>query len=152
MEAEQLCEPGALLVHRYLQSHSEHNLPPLLGRIQGVLHLQNVLCIRQGRSFSIPNRLCFWGFDRSQPLLPARSQGSLQSQARWQVAVSSSVSSHAAPRIVGDELSIRWRGCRHQGCPSPKNAHASGSRRRMTPLSRSAPVLRFVLSGQRFVQ
>src|SRR5262249_8889594 len=31
----------------------------------------------------------------------------------------------------GDDLSIRGRGCRHHGCPSPKNANASGSRRRM---------------------
>ena len=31
----------------------------------------------------------------------------------------------------GDDLSIRGRGCRHHGCPGPKNANASGSRRRM---------------------
>src|SRR5262249_17586756 len=40
--------------------------------------------------------------------------------------------------------SIRGRGCRHHGCPGPKNANASGSRRRVTPLGRSDPVLRFV--------
>jgi len=44
----------------------------------------------------------------------------------------------------GDDLSIRGRGCHHHGCPGPKYANACGSRRRMTPLSRSDPVLRFV--------
>jgi hypothetical protein len=34
----------------------------------------------------------------------------------------------------------------------PKYANASGSRRRMAPLSRSDPVLRFVRSRQRFVR
>src|SRR5262245_45584501 len=42
-----------------------------------------------------------------------------------------------------DHLSIRGRGCHHHGCPGPKYANASGSRRRMTPLSRSDLVLRF---------
>ena len=41
-------------------------------------------------------------------------------------------------------LSIRGRGCHQHGCPGPKYANACGSRRRMTPLSRSDPVLRFV--------
>src|SRR5262249_3691887 len=86
-----------------------------------------------------------------------RSQGNLQSQARWRVAVSSLVSFSSKHRCnakdcSGDDLSIRGRGCRHHRCPSPKNANASGSRRRITPLSRSDPVLRFVRSRQRFVR
>jgi hypothetical protein len=87
----------------------------------------------------------------------ARSQEGLQSQAHWRVAVSSLVSPCRKHRgnakgCSGDDLSIRGRGCCHHGCPGPKNANASGSRRRMTPLSRCAPVLRFALSGQRFVR
>jgi hypothetical protein len=38
------------------------------------------------------------------------------------------------------------------GRPGPKNANASGSRRRTTPLSRSDLVLRFVRLRQRFVR
>jgi hypothetical protein len=81
----------------------------------------------------------------------------LQSQARWRVAASSSVSSSSKHRgnakdCSGDDLSIRGRGCRHHGCSGPKNANASGSRRRMTPVSRSDRGLRFVLSRQRFVR
>jgi len=52
----------------------------------------------------------------------------------------------------GNHLSICGRGCHHHGCPGPKNANACGSRRRMTPLSRSDPVLRFVRPRQRFVR
>jgi len=59
----------------------------------------------------------------------------------------------ATPRIVpAMTLASVGGGCRHHGCPGPKNANASRSRRRMTPLSRSDPVLRFVRLRQRFVR
>src|SRR5262249_53192263 len=51
----------------------------------------------------------------------AHSQECLQSQARWRVVVSSSVSSSSKDRCnakdcSGDDLSIRGRGCRHHRC------------------------------------
>jgi len=86
------------------------------------------------------------------PMLPSAAQQFLLEVASS--LVSPRVDSHVCdPKdCSGDDLSIRGRGCRHHGCPGPKNDNASGSRRRMTPLSRSDPVLRFVLSRQRFVR
>jgi len=52
----------------------------------------------------------------------------------------------------GYHLSIRGWGHHYRGCPGPKYANAFGSRRRMTPLSRSDRAQRFVLSRQRFVR
>ena len=56
-------------------------------------------------------------------------------------------------------FSIRGAGMPHHECLVQKmgalvqeNANASGSRRRMAPVSRSAPVLRFVRLRQRFVR
>src|SRR5262249_31067112 len=102
-----------------------------------------------------PVRTAARSIDRYLPC--ARNQESLQSQARWRAAVSSSVSSSSKHRCTakdcsGDDLSIRGRGCRHHRCPSPKNANASRSRRRITPVSRSDPALRFVRLRQRFVR
>ena len=45
-----------------------------------------------------------------------------------------------------------WAGVPPPRVPGPKYANASGSRRRMAPLSHSDPVLRFVRQRQRFVR
>jgi hypothetical protein len=65
-----------------------------------------------------------------------------------------SVDGHASNPEDGpsDHLGIRGRGCHHYGCGGPKYANAYGSRRRMTPPSRSDPVLRFVGLRQTFVR
>src|SRR5262249_40758670 len=67
--------------------------------------------------------------------------------------VHGSVDSHPGNTQDGPgDYPSRGRECRHHECPDPKYANASGSRRRMTPVSRPDPVLRFVRSRQRFVR
>jgi hypothetical protein len=79
-----------------------------------------------------------------------------QCSSRFRGIVISPVSSPSKQRsnaehCPSDNLSVRGQWCHYHGCPGPKCANASGSRRRMTPLGRSDPVLRFVRSRQRFV-
>ena len=63
------------------------------------------------------------------------------------------IDSHASNAQDGpsDDLGNPWWWHPAHGYPGQKYANASGSRRRMAPLSRSDPVLRFVRSRQRFV-
>ena len=110
-------------------------------------HHHSVLCICCLRTAP-------WAVQRTEhvPMLPSAAQ-------QFQLEVASSL---VSPRVdshvcvpkdgPGYHLSIRGWGHHYRGCPGPKNANAYGSRRRMTPLSRSDPVLRFVRSRQGFVR